>query len=82
MKMIGIVDEFGIDSFMPLEDNYKQAFIFFIRSKLSLNRSVTFFCLDFTEKEISKINNIVSSHEVKQYNEAGIMIFVFGFFYN
>jgi len=33
-----------------------------------------FFCLDFTDKEIIKINNLVSTRDVKLYNEAGIII--------
>lgn len=74
MKMIGIIDEFGIESFMPFEGNYKQAFIFFIRSKLNIQKNVIFFCIDFTDKEINKIKNLVESHEVKSFNEAGIII--------
>lgn len=72
MKMIGIIDEFGIDSFVPLEGNYKQAFIFFIKSKFK--RNAVFFCLDFTDKEINKIRNLVESHEVKSFNDAGIFV--------
>lgn len=74
MKIIGIVDEFGIESFAPLEGNLKQAFIFFIRSKLNLNRIAIFYCLEFTDKEINKINNLIQSHDVKSYDEAGIII--------
>lgn len=74
MKMIGIIDEYGIESFIPLESNYKQAFLFFIRAKINLTRNAIFFCLDFTGKEINKINNLVLSHKVKSFNEAGIII--------
>ena len=72
MKMIGIIDEFGIESFIPLERHLKEAFFFIIRSKFQKN--AVFFFIDFTEKEVTKINNLVSSHEVKSYNEAGIFI--------
>ena len=44
---MGIIDEFGIDSFMTLEGNYKQAFLFFSRSKFQ--RNAVFFCIDFTD---------------------------------
>ena len=74
MKMIGIIDEFGIDSFMTLEGHLKEAFLFIIRSKLNLQRSVVFFCLDFTDREINKIRNLAESHEVKSFNEAGIFV--------
>lgn len=70
--MIGIIDEFGIENFIPLEGNLKQAFIFFIRSKFQ--RNAVFFCLDFMEKEINKIRNLAESHEVKSFNDAGIII--------
>lgn len=74
MKMIGIIDEFGIDSFIPLEGHYKEALLFIIRSKINLQRNAVFFCIDYTEKEVNKINNLVSSHEVKSYNDAGVAI--------
>lgn len=74
MKMIGIIDEFGIESFMPLEGHLKEAFFFIIRSKLNIQKNVIFFCLDFTEKEINKIRNLTESHEVKLFNEAGIIV--------
>lgn len=74
MKMIGIIDEYGIENFIPLEGNYRQSFLFFIRAKINLQGNAIFFCLDFTGKEINKINNLVLSHEVKSFNEAGIII--------
>lgn len=72
--MIGIIDEFGIDSFIPLESNLKEAFFFIIRSKLNLQRNTVFFCIDFTDNEINRIRNLVESHEVKLFNQAGIFI--------
>lgn len=74
MKMIGIIDEYGIENFIPLVGNYKRAFLFFIKSKINIQGNVVFFCLDFTGKEINKINNFVLSREVKSFNEAGIII--------
>lgn len=74
MKMIGIIDEFGIENFIPLESNYKQAFLFFIRAKINIQRSAVFFCLDFTDKEISKIRSLVESHKVSSFNDAGIIV--------
>lgn len=72
--MIGIIDEFGIENFMPLDGHLKEAFLFFIRAKINLQRNAVFFCLDFTDKEINKINNLVMSRKVKSYNEAGIIV--------
>ena len=72
MKMTGIIDEFGIDCFISLEGHLKEALLFFIRSKLARNE--VFFCIDLTDKEVNRINNLVSSHEVKLFNEAGIII--------
>ena len=74
MKMIGIVDALGIESFIPLEGHYNEAFLFIIRSKVNLQRSAVFYCLDFTDKEVNKVKNLVESHVVKSYNEAGIII--------
>lgn len=74
MKMIGIIDEFGIESFIPLEGHYKEAFLFIIRSKVNLQRNAVFFYLDFIDKEINKIKNLIESHSVKSFNEAGIII--------
>ena len=72
MKMIGIVDEFGIESFIQFDA--RQSFLLMLRAKLNQQRTVIFYCLDFTDKEINKINNLISSHEVKSYNEAGIIV--------
>jgi len=72
MKMIGIVDEFGVESFIPFET--RQAFLLMLRAKLNLQRIAVFYYLDFTDKEINKINHLISSHEVKSYNEAGIIV--------
>lgn len=74
MKMIGIVDEFGVESFMPLEGNLKQVLLLNIRSKVNFQRNAIFFCLDFTEKEVIKMNSLIESSKVKSFNEAGIMI--------
>jgi len=72
MKMTGIIDEFGIESFISLEGHLKEAFLFFIRSKLA--RNAIFFCIDFTDEEINRINNLVESHDVKLFNDAGITV--------
>lgn len=74
MKMIGIVDEFGIESFMPLQGNLYQAFLLIIRSKINFQRNTLFYCLDFTDREINRIQHLIGSREVKSYNEAGIII--------
>lgn len=74
MKMIGMIDEYGVENFITLESNYRQAFLFFIRSKINIQRNVVFFCLDFTDKEINKIKNLVMSRKVQSFNEAGIII--------
>lgn len=72
--MIGIIDEFGIESFIPSQGNLKQALLLIIRSKLNFYRITIFFYLDFTDKEINKIQHLVRSQEVRSYNEAGIII--------
>lgn len=74
MKMIGIVDEFGIESFISFEGHYKEAISFIIRSKINIQRTALFFCLDFTDDEIDNIKRLASSREVKSFNEAGITI--------
>lgn len=74
MKMIGIIDDFGIESFMPLEGNSNQALMLIIRAKVNFHRNEIFYCLDLTDKEINRINHLVGSHEVKSFNEAGIII--------
>ena len=74
MKMIGIVDALGIDSFIPLEGHYRETFLFRLRSKFNTQRNAVFFCLDFTDEEIDKINNLIETYEVKSFIEAGIRV--------
>ena len=74
MKMIGIVDEFGIESFIPLEGHYKEVFLFIIRCKINLQRNAVFFCLDFTDEEIDKINNLIEAYTVQAFIEAGMIV--------
>jgi len=71
MKMIGIIDELGVESFIPFD--VRQAFLLMLRAKLNQQRTAIFYCLDFTDKEINKIFNLIESREVKSYNEAGII---------
>ena len=72
--MIGIVDALGIESFVPLEGHQREAFLFRLRSKVNPQRNAVFFCLDFTDEEIDKINNLIESYEVQSFIEAGIIV--------
>ena len=72
--MIGIVDALGIESFIPLEGHYREAFLFRLRSKFNPQRNAVFFCLDFTDEEIDKINNLIETYEVKSFIKAGIIV--------
>lgn len=72
MKMIGIIDEFGIESFTPFDAG--QSFLLMLRAKLNQQRTAVFYCLEFTDKEINKINHLISSNDVRAYNEASIII--------
>jgi len=74
MKMIGIVDALGIESFIPLEGHYREAFLFKIRAKANPQRNAVFFCLDFTDEEIDKINNLIESYTMQSFIEAGIIV--------
>jgi hypothetical protein len=74
MKMIGIVDALGIESFIPLEDHQKEAFMFSLRSKANNQRNAISYCLNFTDEEIEKINSLLKEKTEQSFVEAGIII--------
>jgi len=74
MKMIGIVDALGIESFIPLEGHQKEAFLFSLRSKANQQRNAVYFCLNLTDEEIEKINNLIETKTEQSFVEAGIII--------
>ena len=74
MKMIGIVDALGIESFITLDDHQKEVFIFNLRSKANQQRNAINYCFDFTDEEIEKINNLITTKTEKSFIEAGIIV--------
>jgi hypothetical protein len=74
MKMIGIVDALGIESFIPLEGHQREVFIFNLRSKANQQRNAINYCLDFTDGEIEKINNLLKEKTEQSFVEAGIIV--------
>src|SRR5680860_1198107 len=74
MKMIGIVDAFGLESFIPLEGNQRKAFMFNMRSKANQQRNAINYFLDFTDEEIEKINNLIKTKTEQAFIEAGIIV--------
>jgi len=74
MKMIGIVDALGIESFIPLECHQREAFIFSLRAKANQQRNAISFCLDFADKEIEKINSLIGTKTEQSFVEAGMIV--------
>lgn len=74
MKMIGIVDALGIESFITLDGHPREAFMFSLRSKANLQRNAINYCLDFTDEEIDKINNLIEAKTEKSFIEAGTIV--------
>ena len=74
MKMIGIVDALGIESFISLEGHQREAFMFSLRSKANQQRNAISFCLDFTGEEIEKINSLIETKTEQSFVEAGIIV--------
>ena len=74
MKMIGIVDALGIESFIQLEGHQREAFIFSLRSKANQQRNAISFCLDFTDEEIEKVNNLIKAKTEQSFIEAGMIV--------
>ena len=74
MKMIGIVDALGLESFIPLEGNQREAFMFNMRSKANKQRNAVSFCLDFTGEEIEKISSLIEAKTEQSFIEAGIIV--------
>ena len=74
MKMIGIVDALGIESFITLEGHHREAIIFNLRSKANQQRNAVNYCLDFTDEEIEKINNLIETKTEKSFVDAGIIV--------
>ena len=72
--MIGIVDALGIESFITLNGHQREAFIFSLRSKANLQRNAINYCLDFTDEEIDKINNLIEAKTEKSFIEAGTIV--------
>ena len=72
--MIGIVDALGIESFIPLEGHQREAFIFSLRSKANQQRNAINYCLDFTDEEIKKINNLIEVKTEQSFVEAGVIV--------
>ena len=52
MKMIGIVDALGIESFIPLESHQREAFMFSLRSKANHQRNAVSFVLTLHMKKL------------------------------
>jgi hypothetical protein len=74
MKMVGIVDALGIESFIPLKGHQRETFIFSLRAKANQQRNAVCFCLDFKDEEIKKINNLINDKTEKSFIEAGIIV--------
>lgn len=74
MKMIGIVDALGIESFISLEGHQREAFMFSLRSKANQQRNAVSFCLNLTGEEIKKINSLIETKTEQSFIEAGIII--------
>ena len=72
--MIGIIDALGIESFITFKGNENQAFIFKLRAKANPQRNAIYYCLDFTDNEIEKINNLIYSREKQAFIEAGTIV--------
>jgi hypothetical protein len=72
--MIGIVDALGIESFIPLEGHQKEAFLFSLRSKANQQRNAISYCLNFTDEEIEKINNLINTKTEQSFVEAGMVV--------
>lgn len=71
MKMIGIFDALGIESFTPFiskEESGQRMWMFEIRAKLNPQRNAINYCLDFTDGEIKVINRLITQ---KKYVVAG-----------
>jgi len=74
MKMIGIVDALGIESFITFKGNENQAFIFKLRAKANPQRNAIYYCLDFTDEEIEKINNLLKEKTEQSFVETGMIV--------
>jgi len=74
MKMIGIVDSLGLESFITLDGHKREAFMFSLRSKVNQQRNAISFCLDFTDEEIDKINSLIKVKTEESFIEAGIIV--------
>jgi len=74
MKMMGIVDALGLESFMPFEANRDNIILLKIRVKANTHRNAIYYCLNFTEEEINTIRNTIKDGKREGFIEAGVMV--------
>ena len=64
----------GLESFMALEDNQQKILLLKIRARANTHRNAKYFCMEFTDKEIVTIKNIIKEKEGDSFIKAGEMI--------